>query len=203
MAYPADGMRELHTICVYAGSSAGTRPAYRAAAEALGRTIAGRGMRLVYGGGAVGLMQAVADAALDAGGDVIGIIPRSLAEREIGHQEVTELRVVESMHERKMAMAELSDAFVALPGGVGTVEELVEVMTWTQLGFHDKPCSVLDVDGYFEPLLAFLDHAVAEGFLRDEHRALLVGDDDPGRLLDRLARWEAPLRPKWIDREST
>jgi uncharacterized protein (TIGR00730 family) len=148
-------------------------------------------------------MGAVADAAMAAGGEVVGIIPRSLEEREIGHREVTELRVVESMHERKMLMAELSDAFVALPGGIGTVEELVEVMTWTQLGFHDKPCSVLDVEGYYEPLLAFLDHARDEGFLRGDHRALLVSAAEPAELLERLAAWEPVARPKWIDREST
>lgn len=196
-------MDDLHTVCVYAGSSAGERPAYGEAAATLGRAIASSGRRLVYGGGAVGLMEVVADAALEAGGEVIGVIPRSLDEREIGHRGLTELRVVESMHERKMTMAELSDAFVALPGGVGTLEELVEVLTWTQLGLHDKPCSLLDVEGYYRPLLRFLDHAVAEGFLRAEHRGLLIAGDDPGELLERLAAWEAPALPKWIDRETT
>lgn len=196
-------MRDLRTVCVYAGSSAGERPLFREAAAALGRTIAASGRRLVYGGGAVGLMEVVADAALDAGGEVIGVIPRALDEREIGHRGLTELRVVASMHERKMTMAELSDAFIALPGGVGTLEELIEVMTWTQLGFHDKPCALLDVAGYYRPLLGFLDHAVAEGFLRAEHRALLLAGDDPAALLERLAAWEAPARPKWIDRETT
>lgn len=195
-------MRELRTVCVYAGSSTGNRPAYRHAAVTLGRTIAESGRRLVYGGGAVGLMEVVADAALAAGGDVIGVIPRSLDDREIGHRGLTELRIVESMHERKMQMAELSDAFVALPGGVGTVEELVEVLTWTQLGFHHKPCAVLDVEGYYRPLVAFLDHAVDEGFLRAGHRHLLLAGDEPGELLDRLAAWQPPPLPKWIDRES-
>ncbi|HEU4656021.1 MAG TPA: TIGR00730 family Rossman fold protein [Capillimicrobium sp.] len=195
-------MRELRSVCVYAGSSAGIRPAYRDAAEALGVTIARTGRRLVYGGGDVGLMKVVADAAMDAGGEVIGVIPQTLDEREIGHRGLSELRIVSSMHERKMTMAELSDAFIALPGGVGTVEELVEVLTWTQLGLHEKPCAVLDVEGYYAPLIAFLDHAVAEGFLRFEHRELLLRDDDPGSLLDALEAWEAPTLPKWIDRES-
>jgi uncharacterized protein (TIGR00730 family) len=169
----------------------------------LGEVIARRGLGLVYGGGDVGLMKAVADAAMAAGGDVTGIIPRTLLEREIGHGALTELLVVETMHERKLAMAERSDAFIALPGGIGTVEELVEALTWTQLGVHDKPCSVLDVEGYWQPLLAMLDHAVAERFLPETHRAMLLSDTDPDALLDALTAWEPQSVPKWLDRERT
>jgi uncharacterized protein (TIGR00730 family) len=193
----------LSSICVYAGSSPGARPAYADAARALGEAIAGRGLGLVYGGGDVGLMKVVADAAMSAGGAVTGIIPRTLLEREIGHGALTELLVVETMHERKLAMAERSDAFIALPGGIGTVEELVEVLTWTQLGVHDKPCAVLDVEGYWQPLLALLDHAVAERFLPEKHREMLVSDTDPQALLDALEAWEPQSVPKWLDRERT
>lgn len=195
-------MRDLRTVCVYAGSSPGVRPAYREAAAGLGRLLAARGIALVYGGGDVGLMGVLADAALTAGGHVTGVIPHALLEREVGHGALTDLHVVDSMHERKMLMAELSDAFIALPGGIGTVEELVEALTWTQLGVHDKPCGLLDVAGYYRPLTAFLEHAVAEGFLRPEHRAMLLVSADPATLLDRLDRWEPPPVEKWIDRES-
>jgi hypothetical protein len=158
----------------------------------------------VYGGASVGLMGALADAALGAGGEVIGIIPRALQDREIGHRGLTELRVVRSMHERKQLMADLSDAFVAMPGGVGTLEELAETLTWSMLGLHAKPLGLLDVDGYWQPLVALLDHAVGEGFLRPAHRALALVDSDPERLLDRLAAW-TPLAPtqKWIGRGDT
>jgi uncharacterized protein (TIGR00730 family) len=193
----------LSSICVYAGSSPGARPVYAAAARTLGEVIAGRGLGLVYGGGDVGLMKVVADAAMGAGGAVTGIIPRTLLEREIGHGALTELLVVETMHERKLAMAERADAFIALPGGIGTVEELVEVLTWTQLGVHDKPCAVLDVEGYWQPLLALLDHAVAERFLPETHRAMLLSDTDPDALLDALTAWEPQSVPKWLDRERT
>jgi uncharacterized protein (TIGR00730 family) len=195
-------VRQLRTVCVYAGSSAGNRPAYADAAAHLGRLLAQRGMSVVYGGGDVGLMGVLADAAMSAGSHVTGIIPRALLEREVGHGALTELRVVESMHERKMAMAELSDAFIALPGGIGTLEELIEVLTWTQLGVHDKPCGLLDVDGYYAPLAAFLDHAVTEGFLVRDHRAMLLTATEPESLLDGFARWEPPPVERWIDRES-
>jgi uncharacterized protein (TIGR00730 family) len=157
---------------------------------------------VVYGGGNVGLMGALADAAMAAGGDVTGVIPRTLLDREVGHRGVTALRVVESMHERKALMAELADGFVALPGGIGTLEELVEMHTWAQLGLHVKPIGVLDVAGFYRPLTAFLDHAVAERFLRPEHRATLLVDADPVGLLDRMEEWEAPVVDKWIDRRS-
>jgi uncharacterized protein (TIGR00730 family) len=195
-------MVSLRRVCVYAGSNAGADPSYRAAAEELARTLADRGIGIVYGGGSVGLMGALADAALEHGAEVVGVIPRSLAHKEIAHAGLTELRVVGSMHERKATMAELSDAFVALPGGIGTLEELIEAYTWTQLGLHRKPCALLNVNGYYDHLATFLDHAVAERFLRPEHRALLVVVDRPQELLARLKRFEAPRLAKWIDRES-
>ena len=190
----------MRRVCVYCGSSPGADPAYAAALEALGREIAARGLGLVFGGGQVGLMGVVADSVLAAGGEVIGIIPRSLDEREVGHKGLTELRVVDTMHERKALMADLSDAFVAAPGGIGTLEELVEVYTWSQLGIHAKPVALLDTAGYWSPLVAWLDHAVEQRFLRPEHRDTLLVDDDPARLLDRLASWRAPAVEKWLDR---
>lgn len=194
-------MSELRRVCVYAGSSPGAGPAYADAAAALARTLAARGIGVVYGGGKVGLMGALADAALDAGAEVIGVMPQALIDREIGHAGLTELRVVDTMHERKALMAELADAFVALPGGTGTLEELVEAFTWTQLGVHVKAVGLLDVAGYYGPLTRFLDHAVAERFLKEEHRRALLVDDEPEALLDRLTAWRPVTLPKWIDRE--
>ena len=196
-------MSNLRALCVFCGSSPGARPSYRGAAERLGAAVAARGLDLVYGGAHVGLMGAVADAALAAGGRVIGVLPRALATKELAHRGVTELLVVDSMHERKAEMAERSDAFVALPGGIGTLEEWFEVLTWSQLGFHAKPCALLDVDGYFAPLLALLDRAVAERFVTPAHRAMVLVDDDPERLLDAIAAWRAPVVEKWIDRDAT
>jgi uncharacterized protein (TIGR00730 family) len=195
-------MSTLNRVCVYAGSNSGGRPVYARAAEALGELLAERGIGVVYGGGNIGLMAAVADAAMRRGGEVTGVIPRALLEREVGHRGVTTLHVVESMHERKALMADLADGFVALPGGIGTLEELVEMHTWAQLGFHVKPIGALDVAGFYRPLTAFLDHAVSERFLRAEHRAMLLVDDDPAALLDRMERFRAPVVEKWIDRES-
>jgi uncharacterized protein (TIGR00730 family) len=194
---------DLSSVCVYAGSNSGTRPAYAEAAARLGRALARRGLTVVFGGGAIGLMGVLADSALEAGARVIGVIPRGLRDREVGHDGLTALHVVESMHERKLAMAELSDAFIALPGGIGTLEELIEVLTWTQLGVHGKPCSVLEVDGYYRPLLALLDHAVREGFLAEEHRAMLLQGDDPDTLLSDLERWRPPRVERWLDPERT
>jgi uncharacterized protein (TIGR00730 family) len=189
----------LRAVALYCGSLTGRDPRYREAAETFGRTLAGRGLDLVYGGGSVGLMGIAANAALAAGGVVVGVIPQFLLDREVGHGGVTELVVVSSMHERKSIMAARADAFVALPGGVGTLEELFETWTWTLLGLHAKPCGVLNVAGYFDPLLAFLDRMVAEGFVAPEHRDLLQVDDDPAALLDRLAA--APVvAVKWLDR---
>ena len=192
-------MPPLRRVCVYAGSNAGARAEYAEAADALGRELAARGIGLVYGGGRVGLMGAVADAVLAAGGKAIGVIPQALVDRELAHQGLSELRVVASMHERKALMAELAGAFVALPGGIGTLEELVEVYTWSQLGIHAKPCAVLDADGYWAPFAAFLDHMVTAGFLREQHRAVLLSGEQPGELLDRLTDWEPPRVHKWLD----
>ncbi len=194
----------MKRVCGYCGSSPGGRGSYLAAAQRLGHLLAGRRVGLVYGGASVGLMGAIADATLAAGGEVIGVIPRRLEEREIGHQGLTELRVVHSMHERKQTMADLADAFVALPGGMGTLEELTETVTWSMLGLHSKPVGLLDVEGYWQPLLAFFDHAVAEGFLRRDQRDLVLSDASPERLLDRLAAWRPTARVvKWIDRQDT
>lgn len=189
-------------ICVFCGSSPGARPAYAAAAEALGRRLAEEGITLVYGGGAVGLMGVTADAALAAGGAVIGVIPRALKVDGIVHRGLSELHVVPDMHARKALMADLADAFIALPGGLGTLEELFEALTWAQLGFHAKPCGLLDVDGFYDALTTFLDHAAAERFIRREHRAMLSVAAAPETLLAQLAVCEPPPIPKWMDRAS-
>ena len=194
----------VRRVCVFCGSATGARPAYRRAAARLGVGLARRGVGLVFGGGSVGLMGVVADAALAAGGEVTGVIPRRLARKEVAHAGLTRLRVVPSMHARKAAMADLADAFVAMPGGLGTLEELSEVLTWAQLGLHAKPCALLDVAGYWRPLVRLLDHAVEERFVRPEHRRLLLVERSPGRLLDRLGRWRPPpRRRRWIDRRGT
>ena len=194
----------MERICVFCGASPGARPAYREAAEDLAGLLAGEGVGVVYGGGGVGLMGALADAVLAAGGEITGVIPRSLLEREIAHRDVTDMRVVESMHERKALMAELADAFVALPGGIGTLEELFEVYTWAQLGLHRKPCGLVNVEGYYDGVAAFLDQAVEERFLREETRDLLMVEREPAALLDRLRDFEPEaVVPKWIDREQT
>ena len=185
-------------ICVYAGSNPGTNPAYAEAATELARLLASRDIGVVYGGGKVGLMGILADTALAAGGEVIGVIPQDLMDREIGHQGLTDLHVVGSMHERKALMAELSDAFVALPGGAGTLEELIEVYTWSQLGLHDKPMGVLNVNGYYDGLAALLDHAVREGFLRAEHRAAMHAEPTAEALLERFAGWRPTTLGKWL-----
>ena len=190
----------MRRVCVFSGSSPGADLAYRAAATDLGHRLADRGVELVFGGASVGLMGAVADAALEGGGHVIGVIPQSLVDREVAHAGLEDLRIVDSMHERKAVMAELADAFVALPGGVGTLEELFEVYTWNQLGLHAKPLGLFNVRGYFDGLARFLDHATAERFVTPQHRAMLLVSEDLGELLDGLAGWEAPAQPKWIDR---
>jgi uncharacterized protein (TIGR00730 family) len=192
----------MERICVYAGSNPGTDPAYAACAAELARAAVERGLGVVYGGGKVGLMGVLADAALEAGGEVIGVMPQDLIDREIGHQGVTELRVVGSMHERKALMAELSDGFAALPGGAGTLEELIEVYTWSQLGLHRKPMGVLNVSGYYDPLAGMLDHAVAEGFLRKSHRDAMHFAATPQELLDAFEGWEPEYLSKWMDRDA-
>lgn len=191
----------LKSVCVFCGASPGARPIYHEAAAQLGRHIAERGLTLVYGGGAVGLMGVVADAALAAGGEVIGIIPQSLERAEIGHKGLTRLEVVDGMHARKARMAELADAFIALPGGLGTLEELFEVWTWGQLGYHAKPLGLLEVEGFYARLTDFLDHLVAERFVREQHRAILQIDASPAALLDRMSAWQPTAAPKWVDRE--
>ncbi|MEO4049228.1 TIGR00730 family Rossman fold protein [Pseudomonas sp. CAU 1711] len=190
----------LKSVCVFCGASPGARPVYHEAAERLGRSLAERGLRLIYGGGAVGLMGVVADAALAAGGEVIGIIPQSLERAEIGHPGLTRLEVVDGMHARKARMAELADAFIALPGGLGTLEELFEVWTWGQLGYHAKPIGLLEVEGFYARLTDFLDHLVAERFVREQHRSILQVGEQPDELLQRLAAWRPSAAPKWVDR---
>ena len=190
--------RPLASVCVFCGSSPGVDDRFVEAARDFGARLARHGVALVYGGARRGLMGAVADAVLDDGGRVTGVIPRGLWEREVGHTGLSELLVVDSMHERKALMAERSAAFVALPGGVGTLEELFEVWTWGLLGIHGKPVALLNVDGYFAPLLAFVDHMVEQGFLRPAHRQMLVVDDDAERLLERLAAYEPPAVQRWL-----
>lgn len=190
----------VHRICVFCGSSCGTNPAYRDAAANLGRLLAQRGIGLVYGGGCIGLMGALADAALATGGEVIGVIPDSLLRREVGHRGLTKLHVVQTMHQRKALMADLSDAFIALPGGYGTLEEFCEIVTWSQLGIQQKPCGLLNVEQYWNGLLAMLEHAVDEGFLRPENRELVLVASTSEEMLERLLQWEPPPRAeKWLD----
>lgn len=191
----------MQRICVFCGSNPGRDPAYRAAAVALGETIAARGLGLVYGGASVGLMAVVADTVLARGGEVVGVIPQMLVDKEIAHPGLSALHVVPSMHARKAKMADLSDAFVALPGGVGTLEELFEIWTWAQLGTHVKPVGVLDVLGFWSKLEAFLDHVVAEGFMREGHRGMLLSAGEPGALLDAFAAYRPPVVQKWVEKD--
>lgn len=196
-------MADVGRVCVFCGANFGTRSEYQAAAEMLGVTLARRGVPLVYGGGQVGLMGVVADSVLSAGGAVVGVLPEALAIKELAHPTLTEMRVVGSMHERKALMADLADGFIALPGGYGTLDELCEILTWAQLGFHHKPVGLLNAGGFFEGFLAFLNHATAEGFVRPAHRDMLLVDADPDRLLDRMAAYEAPRVRKWIKLNET
>jgi len=193
----------LRSLCVFCGSNVGFKPEYAMAARRLGSILALHGVRLVYGGGRVGLMGALADAALAAGGDVVGVIPEALRTKEVAHDGLPDLRVVASMHERKALMAELSDAFVALPGGYGTLDELFEVVTWSQLGIHRKPIVLMDTAGYFGPLIGMLDHGVDEGFLRREHRALIVTASSPEEVVDRLQTARPPEVSKWLSTGET
>lgn len=192
----------MKRICVFCGSSSGSRPEYRAAAEEMGEELVRSNIGLVYGGGNVGLMGVLADAVLGAGGEVIGVIPENLMAREVGHNGLTKLHVVRSMHERKALMADLSDAFVAMPGGYGTLEEFCEVVTWAQLGLHAKPCGVLNVLGYYSPLLAMFDHAVEERFLKPENRGLVLARDSVVGLLGALEEWRPVRVEKWQDRDA-
>lgn len=186
-------------ICVYCGSSPGAHPDYATTARLLAGELLARNLTLVYGGAGKGLMGILADAMLDGGGRVIGVIPAALQQKEVAHTGLAELHVVQSMHERKALMAELSDGFVALPGGFGTLEEIIETLTWAQLGLHRKPCGLLNIRGYYDALLAFLEHAETEAFLKHQHRSMLLVDADPTRLLSRFANYEAPEIPKWRD----
>jgi uncharacterized protein (TIGR00730 family) len=192
----------MKRICIFCASSPGNRPEYAAAAEQMATELVNRKIGLVYGGSKVGLMGVLADAVLGAGGEAVGVIPRNLMEREVGHAGLSKLHVVQSMHERKALMADLSDAFIALPGGFGTLEEFCEVVTWSQLGLHAKPCGILNVLEYYSPLLAMFDHAVEERFLKPENRALVLARASPAELLRALEQWR-PLRvEKWLDRET-
>jgi uncharacterized protein (TIGR00730 family) len=192
----------MRRICVFCGSSPGSRPEYRAAAEEMGAELVRRNIGLVYGGGNVGLMGIVADAVLKAGGEAQGVIPENLMALEVGHKRLTKLHVVHSMHERKALMADLSDAFVAMPGGFGTLEEFCEVLTWTQLGLHAKACGILNILGYYTPLLAMFDHAVEERFLKPENRALVLAGESPAELLRALEAWHPVRVEKWLSRET-
>ena len=189
----------MKRVCVFCGSSLGSDPAFAAAARGLGALLAREGLGLVYGGARVGLMGTIADAALSGGGEVIGVLPRALLERELAHEGLTQLHVVGSMHERKALMADLSDAFVALPGGFGTLDEFCEVLTWAQLGIHDKPCGLVNIGGYFDGLLAQVATAVAGGLTRPEHRDLVLVSADPEGLLEQLPAYRPVHLSKWID----
>ena len=196
-------MSMIRRICVFCGSNSGSDPAYSEAARNLGRLLARNGIGLVYGGGSVGLMGEVADAVLSAGGEAIGVIPHALWAREVGHHGLTDLRIVETMHDRKALMADLADAFMALPGGLGTLEEIFEIWTWSQLGLHAKPVGFLDVNGFYESLMVFLDRAARERFVKETHRAIALIDSDPERLLRRFDEWTPPRVEKWITRDET
>lgn len=193
----------MKRICVYCGSSPGRLPDYTRAAEQLGSLMAENGLGLVYGGASVGIMGKVADAALANGAEVIGVIPSALATREVAHSGLSELHVVDSMHQRKAKMADLSDGFVALPGGWGTIEEIFEVLTWGQLGFHRKPCGLLNVAGYYDHLNAFLEHAIDEAFVKTDYRPMIMVENDPVRLLQNFRDYRAPRVKKWISESQT
>lgn len=189
---------KIKRICVYCGSSPGKNPAYTLAAKSLANAMCERGIGLVYGGAAIGVMGAVADAVLAAGGEAIGIIPESLAVKEVAHENLTDLHVVASMHERKAMMADLSDGFVALPGGWGTLEEIFEILTWAQLGFHEKPCALLNIEGYYDNLIRFMENAFEQKFVNELCRPMLIKADEPAALLDQFAIYSAPRVRKWV-----
>lgn len=191
----------MKSVCVFCGSNPGNDPVYATGATAMGVEVARRGLTLVYGGGAVGLMGIIANAALEAGGNVHGVIPRALREKEIGHNGLTELEVVDTMHTRKARMAELSDGFIAMPGGIGTFEELFEIWTWGQLGIHTKPLGFLNIGGFYDPLAVFLDNTVDAGFLKQSHRAMAMTDTEPATLLDRMEQYVPSATFKWVEKE--
>jgi hypothetical protein len=195
-------LRTFKRICVFCGSSHGANPAYTEAAKDLGRELARRGIELVYGGGNVGLMGVVADAVLASDGEVIGVIPEALMAKELGHRGIQDLRVVKTMHERKAMMAELSDGFIAMPGGIGTFEEFFEIVTWAQLGFHSKPCALLNVNGFYDPLLRLVDHAIEERFIKATQRRIMIVESETKALLHHMEHHHVPVEPKWINKET-
>ena len=194
-------MTTINTICIYCGSSSGRHETYDSAANALAEALVSRNIKLVYGGADIGLMGVVANQVLKLGGEVIGVIPKALALKEVAHKHLTQLHITESMHERKMMMAELSDGFIALPGGIGTLEELFEIWTWAQLGFHNKPCGLLNINGYYDSLIGFLDHVLAEQFLKKEHHAMLLVETNPNTLLDRYSNYQPPAIRHWVSKD--
>lgn len=196
-------MKQINSLCVYCGSSPGRLSAYATAAHTLAEALVARNIRLVYGGAGIGIMGMVADQVLKLGGQAIGVIPKALAHKEVAHPNLTELHVTQSMHERKMLMAELADGFIALPGGIGTLEELFEIWTWAQLGFHQKPCGLLNVEGYYDALIQFLDHVSAEQFVAVHHRAMLMVESEPETLLDRYAGYQPPAMKHWVGKDET
>lgn len=196
-------MNQLKTICVYCGSSLGKKEAYASAAKLLAESLVARNITLVYGAASIGIMGTVADQVLNLGGQVIGVIPKALAHKEITHNNLTELYVTQSMHERKMQMAELSDGFIALPGGIGTMEELFEIWTWAQLGFHKKPCGLLNIDGYYDALIQFVDHMQQEQFVKSKHHDLLMVNNDPEKLLHQFSSYIPPEITQWVQKEDT
>lgn len=193
----------LRAVCVFCGSNAGRDPVYETAAREMGELFAHRGIRLVYGGGGIGLMGAIAKATMAAGGEVIGVIPHALRAKELAYHQLTEMHVVDTMHERKQMMADLSDGFLAMPGGFGTFEEFCETVTWAQLGLHNKPCGMFNVNGYYDRMLAMFDHAVREQFVNPRHRAMIIADSDPGQLLDAMAAYQGPPLEQWLTRDAT
>jgi len=196
-------MTSINSICIYCGSSPGRLDAYASAAFSLAESLVSRNIRLVYGGASIGIMGMVADQVLKLGGQVIGVIPKALAHKEVAHHHLTELHVTQSMHERKMLMAELSDGFIALPGGIGTLEELFEIWTWAQLGFHNKPCGLLNVEGYYDSLIGFLDHVLAEQFVKKDHHAMLIVETNPDALLDRYINYQPAAVRHWVGKDET
>lgn len=193
----------MKSICVYCGSNPGRQESYSSAARELAKSLVEREIRLVYGGASVGIMGLIADTVLQLGGQAVGVIPDALLRKEVAHTNLTELHVTQSMHERKTLMAELSDGFIALPGGIGTLEEIFEVWTWAQLGFHKKPCGLLNVEGYFDSLISFLDHTVAEQFVKEQHHSMLIVEHNPDLLLDRFASYKPPTIQKWVGKAET
>ncbi len=196
-------MTSINSICIYCGSSPGRLDAYASAACSLAESLVSRNIRLVYGGAGIGIMGMVADRVLMLGGQAIGVIPKALAHKEVAHQHLTELHVTQSMHERKMLMAELSDGFIALPGGIGTLEELFEIWTWAQLGIHHKPCGLLNTAGYYDALITFLDHVRAEQFVKEHHHAMLIVETNPDTLLDRYVNYQHPAVQHWLGEDET